>query len=273
MAATLKHVSASVDGLEEALQTESLPNLPGWTAALGATAISPRRYTHLVANGPEKLFRIKICGITSPKDAQYAILAGADAIGLNFYEPSSRFVDIETAERACQIVGSRAAKVGVFVDACADEIVAACDRLQLDFVQLHGNESVEFGASLGDRPLLRVLRLGADSDAALAATVASWRKGVPQLAGILVDAHVDGMPGGTGETLDWQAAADRRQDFGDTPLILAGGLTPSNVAAAIATVRPYGVDVASGVESEPGKKDLVLIRAFCSAAKKALSAE
>ena len=216
------------------------------------------------------MFRIKICGITSTKDAQYAVLAGADAIGLNFYEPSPRSIDIETAEKICHTVQGRVAKVGVFVNADVDEITGLTERLSLDYVQLHGDESLDFMASLGELAVLRAMRLNAESFSLIQNDLSELRTRVTNVAGIVLDARVEGEYGGTGEKVDWQAVAANRTEFGDTPLVLAGGLTPFNVAEAIALTTPEAVDVASGVESEPGKKDLLLIRAFCNAARKAL---
>ena len=220
------------------------------------------------------MFRVKICGITTAKDAQFAALAGADAIGLNFYPNSSRVVDLATAGQICRVVPKHVVKVGVFVNAPPLEIQEKTELLGLDFIQLHGDEDTDFLRALGSLPLLaskpwiRALRLGSESFAGLSAQLEILRT-VPQVAGVLVDARVEDAYGGTGVRVDWAGLATCREQFGALPLVLAGGLTPFNVAEAIAAVRPAAVDVASGVESESGKKDLLLVRAFCNAANQA----
>ncbi len=223
------------------------------------------------------MFRVKICGITTVKDAQFAALAGADASGLNFYSGSSRFVDLNSATQICRVVPKHVTKVGVFVKASPDEVLEKTKQLGLNMIQLHGDEPVEYLQSLSElspvaeKPWVYALRLGSESFAGLAAQLESLRA-VRSLAAVLVDARVADAYGGTGVQVDWAGLAAHRDLFGSLPLVLAGGLTPFNVAEAISIVRPTAVDVASGVENESGKKDLLLVRAFCNAANQALRA-
>jgi phosphoribosylanthranilate isomerase len=214
------------------------------------------------------LFKIKICGVNSVKDAQLVGLAGADAVGLNFYEDSPRHVDLETAEKLVGVLRPTVKRVGLFVNSAADDINRLAERLQLDFIQLHGDEPPALLADLSERPILRAFRFGeagADDIARFLEACGGGRR--PDA--ILVDAMKPGEFGGTGEVADWDAVAKAKPILGEIPLVLAGGLTPFNVADAIAKVRPDAVDSASGVESRPGNKDPMLVRAFVNAAKRA----
>jgi phosphoribosylanthranilate isomerase len=201
---------------------------------------------------PDVTFKIKICGVTNVGDALAAVDAGADAIGLNFYHGSKRCVDVDVARRVVDAIGNRAACVGVFVNASAGEIQAICHQARLHVVQLHGNESPE---------LIKTLGTGYDI----------IRAGFAPAA-ILVDAAAAGQFGGTGHTVDWRQLENCQTWLKNVPLILAGGLTPANVAEAIRIVRPQAVDVASGVESAPGKKDTAKMRDFVAAARAAFAA-
>ena len=197
--------------------------------------------------------RIKICGITRPEDALAAADAGADAIGLVFYEPSPRAVTIAAAAAIVAELPPFVAAVGLFVDASHDEVSAVLDNVQLDILQFHGNETPDFCASFG-RPWYKALRMQpGDNIEGRAATYAGGRA-------ILLDSYRAGVPGGTGETFDWDLVPALPR-----PLILAGGLDPENVGAAIQRARPAAVDVSGGVEVTPGVKDHALISAFCSA--------
>lgn len=214
------------------------------------------------------MFKIKICGINSVKDAQLAGLAGADAVGLNFYEQSSRHVAPEAAEKLVAVLRPNVKRVGLFVNSAADEINRVAEQLQLDYIQLHGDEPPEMLAELSERPILRAFRFGGTGADEIARYLERCEGGrLPDA--ILVDALKPGEYGGTGEVADWEAVSKAKSVLGEIPLILAGGLTPFNVAEAILKVRPIAVDVASGVESRPGNKDPMLVRAFVNAAKKA----
>jgi phosphoribosylanthranilate isomerase len=217
------------------------------------------------------LFTVKICGVTRVADAQLATLAGADAIGLNFYDKSIRCIDIATADKICERVPSRVTRVGVFVNSPQEVVEQISEQLSLDWIQLHGDEPPEMIAALGSRSIIRAFRFGQGGADEVGEYLNACREQGRLPDAILIDARHGDQYGGTGETVDWAAVDRQREVFGDLPWILAGGLTPFNVAEAIAAARPHAVDVASGVESKPAAKDPLLVRAFVNAAKKAFS--
>jgi phosphoribosylanthranilate isomerase len=198
---------------------------------------------------------VKICGITTPEDAAMVVAAGADAVGVNLWRGSKRYVTPEAARGVLAAVPSRVLKVGVFVDAPADEVERQVDELGLDRAQLHGDEAAAHFGRL-DARLVRVVRV---RDEGSFAGEAGWS---PALW--LYDAFVDGF-GGAGVVAPWPLIAERAR----RPFLLAGGLTPDNVAAAVARTRPDGVDVASGVESSARKKDPAKVAAFIAQARSA----
>jgi phosphoribosylanthranilate isomerase len=202
---------------------------------------------------------VKVCGLTTPEDAACAADAGADAIGLVFWPKSPRAVDLDAARRIAAAVPPAVVRVGVFVDAPADAIAQAVDAVGLDLVQLHGAEPPAILDVL-PRRAWKALRVGAGF---AAAELAPWSRA----AGVLLDARVEGMPGGSGRSFDWAVAASLRERVGF--LVLAGGLDAENVGRAVVTVRPDGVDVSTGVESAPGRKDPARVRAFVQAARAA----
>jgi phosphoribosylanthranilate isomerase len=208
------------------------------------------------------MFRIKICGITSVDDALTAVRAGADAIGLNFYPRSPRYISLDTARQIVAAVPKGIVKVGLFVNAPAPDVCQTCDELHLDLIQLHGDEPPEYLTQLDDRPIIRAFRVGADGLAFVSDYLARCRQlqALPKL--VLLDSLVAGEFGGTGKVVDWSVAQQYVTQSGLPPLVLAGGLTPDNVAEAIQAIRPAAVDVASGVESSPGRKDPAAIVAF-----------
>jgi phosphoribosylanthranilate isomerase len=214
-------------------------------------------------------FRIKICGITTVDDATLVARAGADAVGLNFYPKSARFLAPEQAEVVVRAVPAGVVKVGLFVNATAVDVCAMFDRLELDLVQLHGDEPPEFLVDLGDRPVMRAFRVGSDGLRPVEDYLSRCRQlGVmPHM--VLVDAQVAGAYGGTGQVANW--AALKHYSSANPPLVLAGGLAPANVAEAIRAVQPMAVDTASGVESSPGRKDPALVERFIEAARAAFS--
>lgn len=231
------------------------------------------------------MFQVKICGLTSSSDALAAAQAGADALGLNFYSPSPRYVTLSQAQEIARTVrkalGERAPRmVGVFVNAQREEILQAVQSVALDAVQLHGDEKPEFIEELQARlrslrsekpmPIVRAFRCR--DDAGLQPVV-DYLKGSPpeMLSAVLLDAHAPGVFGGTGKVVDWHAVAAAREYLSDVKIILAGGLTPQNVAQAILTARPAGVDTASGVEDSPGVKDAEKMAAFVAEAKRGLA--
>src|SRR6187397_588311 len=205
------------------------------------------------------LFRIKICGVTRPEDAVGIAEAGADAIGLNFYSASPRFVDDDRAAEIIAAVPGQVAKVGVFVNADAAAIRDKVQRLGLDWVQLHGDEPPEFVAELPGLAVIRAVRLQDRVSVVLPATKGKLIR-LPKA--VLIDAFSASAYGGTGTTVAWEAVPEARHRLAGVPVILAGGLTPENVAEAIQIARPDAVDTASGVESSPGVKDLAKVREF-----------
>ena len=206
--------------------------------------------------------RVKICGITTLADARAAIAAGADALGFVFVPGTPRFIAPDLAGEIVRELPPFIARVGLFVDAETRTVAEALVRSGMDTLQFHGEETPDlvrqFRRAVKVMKAFRVrgeetlMRLPAYADAVDA---------------ILLDAYVAGAHGGTGAQFDWNLAVQAR-DLG-RPLVLAGGLTPANVAEAVRTVRPYGVDVSSGVESAPGRKDPAKLAEFVRAAKSA----
>lgn len=219
------------------------------------------------------MFRIKICGITSVQNAQAAAEAGADAVGLNFYAQSKRYVDVDSAQRIADALPSHVVTVGLFVNADVETINSVHQRIGFDLIQLHGDEPPEFlrrlcDVGLQNIPVMRAFPFAGDFTCVTETMDACRRLGcVPELA--LLDAAVPGNYGGGGVACDWNAAATYHDIPSMPPLVLAGGLTPENVAAAINVVRPAAVDVASGVESSPGTKSPAMMRRFIAAANEA----
>jgi len=214
-------------------------------------------------------FKIKACGITNPADALATVAAGADAIGLNFYERSLRSVDPTTALEIISVIPSSFVVVGVFVNHGVQDILELAEHLQFSAIQLHGDERPEIIDELGVSNIIRAIRIDGESDQALEGAqreIDAWCE--HGAAGILVDKAVGRAYGGTGETFDW-SLLDRL----NVPVrtILAGGLTPDNVAAAIEKVKPDAVDVASGIENFPGGKDVDLLKAFVKYAQAAFA--
>lgn len=216
------------------------------------------------------MFRIKICGITNVDDALASTDAGADAIGINFYSGSKRCVNSRDARKISTALQDRCLKVGVFVDHAANDLNTLAEEVGLDAVQLHGDQLPQFLKFVRRQsPVIRVHRItDASLDQVVSDIAACELLGrVPNA--VLIDAATSGEFGGTGRTLEWSTLAGDAAGLAATvPLILAGGLTPENVREAIRTVRPYGVDVASGVESSLGKKDPAKVREFIAEARR-----
>ncbi len=195
--------------------------------------------------------RTKICGITSVEDALCAVNAGADAIGLVFYGPSPRNVSLKQAKAICAALPPFVSVVALVVDRPREEIQALCDTLPISLLQFHGDEADRDCTGFG-LPYIKAIRVRSADDVRGAADL------YPGAQGILVDAYVEGVAGGTGQTFDWSLLPGRY----DKPLILAGGLNPANVRNAISQVKPYAVDVSGGVEREKGIKDHKKIVSF-----------
>ena len=206
------------------------------------------------------MMKIKICGITNSNDALACAAAGVDMIGLNFYEQSPRYIRPEQARAIARTLPSSTQAVGIFVDTPVEEIRHVARDVGLRVVQLHGSESPEMCAELArDFEIIKALRMDDRFDA--------QRASVYPMCTILLDTYDGRMAGGTGDIGDWEVARTTKKFA--SRLILAGGLSPENVAQAIATVNPDGVDVCSSVESAPGVKDPGRIQQFVAAARNA----
>jgi phosphoribosylanthranilate isomerase len=213
---------------------------------------------------------VKICGTTNLQDALTAVDAGADAVGFVFYEKSPRNISVEAAREIVQKLPQRVEKVGVFVDLESEQIREVVLRAGLTAVQLHGERSAEsVGRDLPSSPnsvgvskVISVIHGEALKDDLLFGVTIS------NMFAILLDSRSNEAMGGTGTTFDWEATQGAVQHMSLTvPVIVAGGLTPMNVGGAIRMFQPFGVDVASGVEARPGKKDPKKVRAFVSAVR------
>lgn len=202
--------------------------------------------------------RIKICGITNLDDAKLAIEAGADAIGLVFYEKSPRYVAINTADHIIRNSDPFINFVGLFVDADESYIKKVVDRVAIDTLQFHGQES-ELACALYNRPYIKAIRMSENIN------LSEQCEKYSSASALLLDTYVKGLPGGTGKSFDWNLIPN---DL-NKPIILAGGLDETNVKSAISQVQPYAVDVSGGVESEKGIKDPVKIKNFISEAMSA----
>jgi phosphoribosylanthranilate isomerase len=199
---------------------------------------------------------VKICGITNVADARAAADAGADMIGLMFYEPSPRHITVAAAAEIVRAVPPHVARVGVFVNPSEELVMRAISGCGLSILQFHGDEPPDF-----------CLQFGLMSVKAFRIRNAESLKAIPEYHtdAWLLDAHINDKLGGTGEKFNWDLAVEAKK-LG-RPIFLAGGLTPDNVAEAVRKVQPYAVDVSSGVESSPGKKDHEKVKAFIKAAK------
>ncbi|MNE11067.1 N-(5'-phosphoribosyl)anthranilate isomerase [compost metagenome] len=204
--------------------------------------------------------RSKICGITRIEDALAAVEAGADALGLVFYAKSPRAVTVQQARAIIAALPPFVTTVGLFVNASRCELGEILDAVPLDLLQFHGDETLA-DCEGWHRPYIKALRVKAGDDIAAACLA------YPSASGILLDTYVEGVPGGTGEAFDWSLIPQGLSK----PIILAGGLTPDNVAGAIARVQPYAVDVSGGVEQGKGIKDHAKIRAFVQAVRSSAS--
>lgn len=214
--------------------------------------------------------KIKICGIKTIIDAHAAIQAGADYLGFNFYPKSVRFIEKDSCVEITSVLKCEYPHiklVGVCVNSPIDEVKNILEICSLDLVQLHGDETPEMVQAFNGKAF-KAIRLSAEE------SVFPFLRSVPESVypfqsvdkpALLVDASVKGVYGGSGVTADWDGAAELAQTY---PLLLAGGLTPENVAEAVGRVKPWGVDVASGVESAPGEKDAAKMSAFVKAIKR-----
>lgn len=201
--------------------------------------------------------RIKVCGLTRVEDAQAAAHLGADALGLVFYAPSPRYVSFEAAARISRSLPPFIARVGLFVNSPAADVQACLAQVPLDVLQFHGEEDAAYCRQF-NRPYLKAARMRPELD------LVEYAARYPDAQALLLDAYVEGYGGG-GEAFDWSMIPTELP----LPRILAGGLTPENVEAAVCRVRPWAVDVSSGVESSKGIKDADKITAFIAGVRQA----
>lgn len=188
--------------------------------------------------------RIKVCGMTRGEDIEAAARLGVDAVGLVFYSKSPRYVTIAQAQNLVARLPAFVTVTGLFLDPAREDVMSVLDVVRIDLLQFHGSEAPEFCRSF-NRRYIKAVPMGSQVD------IRDYAARYADAAALLLDSHAAGQKGGTGITFEWT----RVPQFEGPPLILAGGLKPGNVAAAIGSVHPYGVDVSSGVESAPGIKD------------------
>ncbi|MCH8551369.1 MAG: phosphoribosylanthranilate isomerase [Natronospirillum sp.] len=200
--------------------------------------------------------RIKLCGLTAPEQVMLAAELGADAIGLVFYGPSPRYIETEAASRLAASCPPFLSLTGLFVNPAVAEVEAVLDKVPLDCLQFHGDESDDFCRQFR-RPWIKAVRMRPEMNVEQVLT--QW----PGARGLLLDAWHPEHPGGTGLTFDWRLIPDAWRHR----IILAGGLTPDNVGNAIQQVSPWGVDVSGGIEAGKGKKDSALMAAFVAAVR------
>ncbi len=201
--------------------------------------------------------RVKICGITRIEDALAVAALGADAIGLVFYAPSPRAVGIQQAANIVAALPPFVSSVGLFVDADKDFVEDVIQRVSLDLLQFHGDESAEYCEQF-DKPYMKAVRMREGL------SLESWVLRYENAKALLLDSYQPGVPGGTGTTFDWGRIPDKMQK----PIVLAGGLDAANVAGAIEQASPYAVDVSGGVEASKGIKDAAKIAAFINEVKR-----
>ncbi len=201
--------------------------------------------------------RVKICGITRPQDAVTAAQLGVDAIGLVFYARSPRHVSIEQAQAICKTLPAFVSVVSLFLNPEADLVKQVITQVPIDLIQFHGTETADFCRAF-DRPYIKAVGMADQID------LQTRMETYPDARGLLLDSYVTGAAGGTGESFDWESIPEhfRRN------IILAGGLGPHNIADAILKVRPYAVDLSSGVESAPGIKDAQLMTQLMNEVKR-----
>jgi phosphoribosylanthranilate isomerase len=215
---------------------------------------------------------IKICGITNPEDARASVAAGADALGFVFYPPSPRNIDPSRARQIIQGLPQTIEKIGVFVNQEVDEVWRIAEQACLTAVQFHGEQYRNRSQVPGNRRVLLSVPWTAmmGNGPERAQSLISLTATTDNLMAIMIDSGSKDQPGGTGRPFDWESALPSIASLqSERPVVVAGGLTPDNVFAAIDILRPWGVDVSSGVEASPGKKDAAKVRAFIQAVHRA----
>jgi phosphoribosylanthranilate isomerase len=206
--------------------------------------------------------RVKICGVTTAEDALLAVELGAWAVGTIFFEESPRACDPAAAEAIGAALKRKAELVGVFVNAPLDDVAHLADRCQLTMLQLHGDEGPAYCREAARRTGCRVMKAQRGRDAASVRRLESYREADFHL----LDTHSEAVRGGSGRTFDWELASHHRSRI---PVVVSGGIDPTNVAEAIAAVHPFAVDSASGTEAEPGRKDPAKVEALIAAVRAA----
>ena len=204
---------------------------------------------------------MKICGITSLEDALHACYSGADAVGFIIYPKSKRFIKAKEVRKITSQLPPFLTKVGVFVNEDPRDVLEILSYAHLDFAQLHGDETPQECEYIGANRVIKVFRLRTEED------VEKIRPYAGKVRAILLDTYDSKVYGGTGKPFNWELAIKVKEEFPEIPLILSGGLNPENVKRAVETVRPYAVDVSSGVEAEPGVKEREKVEAFVKRAK------
>ena len=207
------------------------------------------------------MVKVKVCGITNLNDALSACYSGADAVGFILYPKSKRFIKAKEVRKITSQLPPFLTKVGVFVNEDPRDVLEILSYAHLDFAQLHGDETPEECDYVGANRVIKVFRLKSEEE------VERIRPYVGKVRAVLLDTYDSKVYGGTGKPFDWKVALRVKEEFPELPLILSGGLTPENVKRAVETVKPYAVDVSSGVEAEPGVKDGEKVRAFVRNAK------
>lgn len=211
---------------------------------------------------------VKVCGLCSVENAVAVAEAGVDAIGLNFYSKSKRYVDPQTAQAIVQALPPEVEPVGLFVNHPPQEVKEIATLVGLKTIQLHGDETPEQVKLLNSYRLIRAFRLDEENVADLPEMISNYTALGIELFAALIDAKVTGSYGGTGHQIPWDQFNQLEASIDEqTNVILAGGLTPENVTTAVQVVTPWGVDTASGVESAPGIKDVDLVRKFVNRSK------
>ena len=203
--------------------------------------------------------RVKVCGITSLEDGLAAAEAGADALGFNFYEKSPRYLPLKKAAEILRKLPPLVSRVAVFVNPTEAQVAQVLSSCRIDWMQMHGDEDFDFVSRFPLSMQIKAFRVKDKKDIKAMLPFTGC-------AGFLLDAYSEAGFGGSGKRFNWDIAVEAKKKYG-RPVILAGGLTAENVAEAVAKVKPWAVDVASGVESKPGKKDIQKVKAFIAAAK------
>ena len=207
------------------------------------------------------MVKVKICGLTNLQDALHACYSGADALGFILYPKSKRFIKAKEVRKITSQLPPFVAKVGVFVNEDPRDVLEILSYAHLDFAQLHGDETPDECEYVGANRVIKVFRLRSSDE------VERIRPYVGKVRAILLDTYDSKVYGGTGKPFNWEIALKVKSEFPEVPLILSGGLNPENVKRAVEAVNPYGVDVSSGVEAEPGLKDREKVEKFIFGAK------